>query len=162
MAVALNKKYSEKYPLTCLFTARHMIIVLNFLKILSTLATHPSFCHDLSFMCCRVFELVVNLVGYQPWIVYNSTLPTTHCTTPLVEGKWGFWDIDLGNFRKLGQDFLNLNFAEKPKIKEKNINFLQKIKIKNLSFFKKKLGQEIKNRKNPHKTGKIRKSFLGH
>ena len=79
-----------------------------------------------------------------------------------VEGKWGFWDIDLGNFRKLGQDFLNLNFAEKPKIKEKNINFLQKIKIKNLSFFKKKLGQEIKIRINPDKTGKIRKSFLGH
>ena len=79
-----------------------------------------------------------------------------------VEGKWGFWDIDLGNFRQFGQDFLNLNFAEKPKIKEKNINFLQKIKIKNLSFFKKKLGQEIKIRINPDKTGKIRKSFLGH
>ena len=26
---------------------------------------------------------------------------------PIV-GKWGFWDIDLGNFRKLGQDFLYL------------------------------------------------------
>ena len=80
----------------------------------------------------------------------------------IVDRKWGFWDIDLGNFRKLGQDFLNLNFAEKPKIKEKNINFLQKIKIKNLSFFQKKLGQEIKIRINPDKTGKIRKSFLGH
>ena len=79
-----------------------------------------------------------------------------------VVGKWGFWDIDLGTFRKLGQDFLNLNFAEKPKIKEKNLYFLQKIKIKNLSFFKKKLGQEIKIRKNPDKTAKIRKSFLGH
>ena len=80
----------------------------------------------------------------------------------LVVGKWGFWDIDLGHFRQFGQDFLNLNFAEKPKIKEKNINFLQKIKIKNLSFFKKKLGQEIKIRINPDKTAKIRKSFLGH
>ena len=28
--------------------------------------------------------------------------------TTSVEGKWGFWDIDLGNFRKLGQDFLYL------------------------------------------------------
>ena len=27
---------------------------------------------------------------------------------PLVVGKWGFWDIDLGNFRELGQDFLYL------------------------------------------------------
>ena len=62
-------------------------------------------------------------------------------------------DIDLGNFRKLGQDFLNLNLQKNPKIKEKNINFLQKIKIKNLSFFKKKLGQEIKNRIKPDKTG---------
>ena len=26
----------------------------------------------------------------------------------LVVGKWGFWDIDLGNFRELGQDFLYL------------------------------------------------------
>ena len=23
----------------------------------------------------------------------------------LVDRKWGFWLIDLGNFRKLGQDF---------------------------------------------------------
>ena len=38
----------------------------------------------------------------------------------LVVGKWGFWDIDLGNFRKLGQfSFLNLNLAEKPKNKRK-------------------------------------------
>ena len=80
----------------------------------------------------------------------------------LVDRKWGFWLIDLGNFRKLGQDFLNLNLQKNPKIKEKNINFLQKIKIKNLSFFKKKLGQEIKNRIKPDKTGIIRKSFLGH
>ena len=37
-----------------------------------------------------------------------------------VVGKWGFWDIDLGNFRKLGQfSFLNLNFAEKSKNKRK-------------------------------------------
>ena len=79
-----------------------------------------------------------------------------------VDRKWGFWLIDLGNFRKLGQDFLNLNLQKNPKIKEKNINFLQKIKIKNLSFFKKKLGQEIKNRIKPDKTGIIRKSFLGH
>ena len=40
--------------------------------------------------------------------------------TVLVVGKWGFWDIDLGNFRKLGQfSFLNLNFAEKSKNKRK-------------------------------------------
>ena len=32
------------------------------------------------------------------------------------------------------------------------------MKIENLSFFKKKLGQEIKNRKKPGKNGKIRKS----
>ena len=25
-----------------------------------------------------------------------------------VDRKWGFWLIDLGNFRKLGQDFLYL------------------------------------------------------
>ena len=25
-----------------------------------------------------------------------------------VDRKWGFWDIDLGNFRELGQDFLYL------------------------------------------------------
>ena len=37
-----------------------------------------------------------------------------------VDRKWGFWDIDLGNFRKLGQfSFLNLNFAEKSKNKRK-------------------------------------------
>ena len=37
-----------------------------------------------------------------------------------VVGKWGFWDIDLGKFRKLGQfSFLNLNLAEKPKNKRK-------------------------------------------
>ena len=72
--------------------------------------------------------------------LFCPTLSLKECVKLPVEGKWGFWDIDLGNFRKLGQDFLNLNFAEKPKIKEKNINFLQKIKIKNLSFFKKKIG----------------------
>ena len=48
-----------------------------------------------------------------------------------------------------------LLLAEKPKNKRKKYKFvLQKIKIKNLSFFIKKLGQEIKIRKNPDKTGK--------
>ena len=79
-----------------------------------------------------------------------------------VVGKWGFWLIDLGNFRKLGQDFLNLNFAEKPKNKRKKSKFFTKNKNKKFIFFKKKLGQEIKIRINPDKTGKIRKSFLGH
>ena len=79
-----------------------------------------------------------------------------------VVGKWGFWLIDLGNFRKLGQDFLNLNFAEKPKNKRKKYKFFTKNKNKKFIFFKKKLGQEIKIRINPDKTGKIRKSFLGH
>ena len=38
----------------------------------------------------------------------------------LVDRKWGFWLIDLGKFRKLGQfSFLNLNFAEKSKNKRK-------------------------------------------
>ena len=41
------------------------------------------------------------------------------------------------------------------KIKNKN---LRKYKIKKFIFFKSKLGQEIKIRKNPEKTGKIRKS----
>ena len=45
------------------------------------------------------------------------------------------------------------------KIKNKN---LRKYKNKNFLFFKSKLEQEIKIRKNPAKTGKIRKSFLGH
>ena len=44
----------------------------------------------------------------------------TQSTNGGVVGKWGFWDIDLGNFRKLGQfSFLNLNFAEKSKNKRK-------------------------------------------
>ena len=52
-----------------------------------------------------------------------------------VDRKWGFWLIDLGKFRKLGQfSFLNLNLAEKPKNKRKkyknSINFLQKNKNK--------------------------------
>ena len=72
------------------------------------------------------------------------------------------WDIDLGNFRKLGQDFLNLNFAEKPKNKRKIYKFFTKNKNKKFIFFQKKLGQEIKIRIKPDKTGKIRKSFLGH
>ena len=40
------------------------------------------------------------------------------------------------------------------KIKNKN---LRKYKIKKFIFFKSKLGQEIKIRKNPEKTGKIQK-----
>ena len=28
-----------------------------------------------------------------------------HLTMTKVDRKWGFWLIDLGNFRKLGQDF---------------------------------------------------------
>ena len=47
-----------------------------------------------------------------------------------VEGKWGFWLIDLGNFRKLGQAFLNLNLAEKPKNKRKKYKFFTKNKNK--------------------------------
>ena len=43
----------------------------------------------------------------------------------------------------------------KMKIENKN---LRKYKIKKFIFFKSKLGQEIKIRKNPEKTGKIRKS----
>ena len=85
-----------------------------------------------------------------------------HIHSLRVVGKWGFWDIDLGNFRKLGQDFLNLNFAEKPKNKRKKSKFFTKNKNKKFIFFKKKLGQEIEIRINPDKTGKIRKSFLGH
>ena len=37
----------------------------------------------------------------------------------VVVGKWGFWDIDLGNFMKLGQFFFVLNLAEKAKNKNK-------------------------------------------
>ena len=54
---------------------------------------------------------------------------------------------------KLEQFFFVLILAEKPKNKRKKINFLQKLKIKNLSFFRQKLGQEIKNRSNPDKSG---------
>ena len=41
------------------------------------------------------------------------------------------------------------------KIKNKN---LRKYKIKNFFFFKSKLEQEIKNRKKPEKSGKLRKN----
>ena len=46
------------------------------------------------------------------WLSYNKTKQTTlyqlQRLFQIVVGKWGFWDIDLGNFRKLGQDFLYL------------------------------------------------------
>ena len=66
--------------------------------------------------------------------------------------------LTLGIF-KIWTRFLVI-LAEKPKNKRKKYKFFTK---KILSFFKKKLGsQEIKIRINPDKTGKIRKSFLGH
>ena len=37
----------------------------------------------------------------------NRRYSTFHWFEKVV-GKWGFWDIDLGNFRELGQDFLYL------------------------------------------------------
>ena len=38
----------------------------------------------------------------------------------VVVGKWGFWDIDLGKFPKLGQFFFCTEFSRK----------IKKIKIK--------------------------------
>ena len=58
----------------------------------------------------------------------------------LVEGKWGFWDIDLGNFRELGQDFFVPILAEKPKNKGKKYKFFTKNKNKKFIFFQKKIG----------------------
>ena len=57
-------------------------------------------------------------------------------------------------------------FIISPKFNRKNEKKIKKkikiLKIKNLSFFIKKLGQEIKNRTKPDKSGQIRKSFQGH
>ena len=66
----------------------------------------------------------------------------------VVDRKWGFWDIDLWKFSKLEQFFLPCISQKKQKIKIKNKN-LRKYKIKKFIFFKSKLEQEIKIRKNP-------------
>ena len=59
------------------------------------------------------FVLAPLLDEIQPYIytlyvyiyIYIYIYNRTSCA---VDRKWGFWDIDLGNFRKLGQDFLYL------------------------------------------------------
>ena len=92
--------------------------------------------------------------------------------THLVVGKWGFWDITthFGPLLKMGvlghYDSFWTTFIISPKFNRKNEKKIKKkikiLKIKNLSFFIKKLGQEIKNRSKPDKSGLIRKSFQGH
>ena len=72
--------------------------------------------------------------------------------------------------RKMGvlghYDSFWTTFIISPKFNRKNEKKIKKkikiLKIKNLSFFIKKLGQEIKNRSKPDKSGLIRKSFQGH
>ena len=96
-----------------------------------------------------------------PYTLFFSTGLLNKCAVvllncinrPSVEGKWGFWDIDLGNFRKFGTRFFVLILAEKPKNKRKKYKFFTKNKNRKLIFFIKKLGQEIKIRIKPYKTG---------
>ena len=88
-------------------------------------------------------------------IIWKTKLfSLTHCIV-LVVGKCRFWLIDLGNFQNL-DNFFVLNLAEKSKNKN-NKNF-KKYKNKKFFFFRPKLEQEIKIRKNPEKSGNPKKS----